>query len=796
MIESLAQPSEIRELRLAVVCYGGVSLAIYMHGSTKELHRLVKASALLDHGADAAAYEPTETVYRKLLQDLQDRHPDKARTRVLVDIIAGTSAGGINGVYLAKALAHNRSQDALRDLWLDKGDIGTIMRGWTRIPWWMRTPWLLLRARRKAPLHGDSMSVWLYDALQQMDKERKPAEIATLMPRDHRLELYVTTTDFYGYNRSVTLAGPETEAAEAPTSVFDWRHRHVLTFRYGNGFDDFRGSGDNAALAFSARATSSFPGAFPPVNLEGFLDYLRDRAASYPDRFTERYFRHYALSDASATGTFFVDGGVLDNRPFGYAIAAIRAKPATGEVSRRLLYLEPDPGSPGKSARERHEEPGTIANALGALSGIPRKEPILDDLLNVAVMNERVRRIRDVIEESFDAIDRRVRALIRDLAGKELEELSADPTEARIQDWRELVNVEAAKNAGFGYSTYIRMKISGIVDRYARTVCEITYFPPDTDQAYFVKSVLRSWARDRLLFDKCTPPSPVQLEFIQNFDLEYSQRRLRFLIDGLNWYYRDRARHEADVPVREELDRVKARLSEAVRLIEETIAGSGSEGEVKERLLVCFDEAAVRDYTAERGFSPRQYAIDHREELDALGRAVQAFLGRKLKDFNVDLYRDLNELTSGWDAKRRADLFVRYLGFPFWDILLYPLQTLDDLGERDHVQVTRMSPRDASLLSEKGEAKLAGISKGHFGAFFDRAGREKDYLWGRLDGAERLIAILLGPKREQPLFEAWCAQAFSAILEEEADALPQAKDVIGDVRAWLAEHAPAQPVSV
>ena len=37
-----------RELRLAVVCYGGVSLAIYMHGVTKEIHKLVLASAALN----------------------------------------------------------------------------------------------------------------------------------------------------------------------------------------------------------------------------------------------------------------------------------------------------------------------------------------------------------------------------------------------------------------------------------------------------------------------------------------------------------------------------------------------------------------------------------------------------------------------------------------------------------------------------------------------------------------------------------------------------------------------------
>lgn len=402
--------------------------------------------------------------------------------------------------------------------------------------------------------------------------------------------------------------------------------------------------------------------------------------------------------------------------------------------------------------------------------------------------------MRDIIEESFGAIDAKVRILVRELADKELEEISPDPTEARIRDWRDLVNAEAVRSAGFGYSTYIRMKISGIVDRYARTVCDITNFPKDTDQAFFVRSVLRSWARDRLLFDKCTPPSTTQLEFIQNFDLEYSGRRLRFVLAGLNWYYRDLADPKTEgVPPREQLDKVKARLDEGVELLDQAMAGSGRERDINTRLLACFDEAAVREYTAQEGFKPRQYAADHREELDELGRAVQAFLQRKLKDFNVELYRDLNELTSEWHPKRRADLLVRYLGFPFWDILLYPVQALADVGERDHVQVTRMSPRDAPLLSQKGEAKLAGIGKGHFGAFFDRAGREKDYLWGRLDGAERLIGILLGPKREQAAFEKWCAQAFSAIIEEEEDALSEAKDVVEDVRAWLAKHAAAQP---
>src|SRR3954469_6115787 len=38
-----------KELRIALVCFGGVSLAVYMHGITKEILKLVRASSAL-HG--------------------------------------------------------------------------------------------------------------------------------------------------------------------------------------------------------------------------------------------------------------------------------------------------------------------------------------------------------------------------------------------------------------------------------------------------------------------------------------------------------------------------------------------------------------------------------------------------------------------------------------------------------------------------------------------------------------------------------------------------------------------------
>ena len=123
-----------KELRLALVCYGGSSLAVYMHGVTKELHRLVKGSALLEAGAGQDGGTPSERFYARLLSDLAERNPEQLRTRVVVDVIAGTSAGGINGVCLAKGLAHNLSLDGFRDLWFERGDIDGLLAA----PRWLR----------------------------------------------------------------------------------------------------------------------------------------------------------------------------------------------------------------------------------------------------------------------------------------------------------------------------------------------------------------------------------------------------------------------------------------------------------------------------------------------------------------------------------------------------------------------------------------------------------------------------------------------------------------------------------
>src|SRR6185369_15224157 len=87
----------------------------------------------------------TERVYRKLGYILSESNLDLStqerldrankqladdepiRTRFVVDILSGTSAGGINGVFLGKAGAKEQDIKGLEDLWIEEGDMRTLI---------------------------------------------------------------------------------------------------------------------------------------------------------------------------------------------------------------------------------------------------------------------------------------------------------------------------------------------------------------------------------------------------------------------------------------------------------------------------------------------------------------------------------------------------------------------------------------------------------------------------------------------------------------------------------------------
>jgi len=784
----------VKELRLGLVCYGGSSLAIYMHGVTKELHRLVRASAQLEspNGAPESAKESaSEGVYRRLLEEMTERHREKVRTRVVVDVIAGTSAGGINGICLAKGLAHDLSLDGFRDLWFNRGDIDGLLAA-PRVLHFraLKVVWIAIGALfNHAPLRGDLMAQWIYDAFDRMDKEGADPAIPSLMPKQHLLELFVTVTDFYGYERQVPYADPN--------PIHDMRHRHLLAFRYGGeeGRDDFD-SGSNGALTFAARSTSCIPGVFPPVSFSELTRWLGDRPVDLAD-LERRFFRNYQLAKFPPAWTWFVDGGVLDNKPFGPAIQAIRDRPADVEVDRRLLYLEPDPGGTAKAAEQ--SAPGTFAAAIGGLTGLPRAEPILDDLVEVAALNQRVRRIGDIVTTSWGTVERRV----EEIAGP-LDSLPTDP--ARLAKIKERLDDEARKSADFSYATYVRLKVSSVIDRYAQTACEVCDLPADSNHALLTRSALRSWAEKQDLFEPDVVPTERQLKFLLDFDLDYASRRLRFVRDGVSDLYRSIG--TSGYPQRSEIDAVKDHLWKAICTLRDVMAGAGFGEPLRENFNSCFPVDAMRTFLEDTGFDIVAYVKEYTAHLDALESALAEFFKQQLEGFTTRLYAELLELTQGWKDEIRSKLLVRYLGFPFWDILLYPIQALSDVGERDFVEIVRVSPRDTHRIPvptlPEQKKKLVGAESHHFGAFLSRRGREQDYLWGRLDGAERLIGILLAPDKDASAADKkaaeadkdrWCKEAFRAILDEDEAAVPKAAALVQHVRKTIGPPpADSQPV--
>jgi len=116
----------------------------------------------------------------------------------------------------------------------------------------------------------------------------------------------------------------------------------------------------------------------------------------------------------------------------------------------------------------------------------------------------------------------------------------------------------------------------------------------------------------------------------------------------------------------------------------------------------------------------------------------------------------------------RQAMMADYLGFPIYDVLLMVPGAAD--GGPDPltpIRVERISPADALTLDEAFDGLRCRDFMGFIG-FFNRDYREHDYLWGRLNGADRLVDMLVvaaGSAIEDPL--AVKKALFSAILKRE-----------------------------
>jgi len=787
-----------KELRLALICYGGVSLAVYMHGITKEIWHLTRASRAFHGGdaADGAQGGGSAAVYRGLLE--QALAATGTRLRVMPDILAGASAGGINAIFLAHAIETGQSLEPLTQMWLETADVDELLdpdaRPLSRFTKFWAAPllWLMLRrrgdtvertvapetreeVRRKLsnlvrarwfapPFGGKGFTRLILNAFDAMAEA--PAG-QPLLPDGHPLDLFVTATDFAGHEETLTL--------HSPGVVEETEHRLSIGFAARGGRP--RELGDVAELTFAARATASFPGAFPPFTARELDEVLAERKRPWPGRWR---FLTRILPRQCAEGCVddapIIDGSVLTNAPFGEAMPALRNRPARREVDRRFVYIEPTPhmdlfGPPRRAdARDATMEtgaspaPGWFRTIFGAISNIPRAQPIRDDLEQIARRSERIRRMQRVVDAMRPAID----ATIDQTIGRPL--FIDSPTPARLANWRARAHRKAARASGFAYMGYAQLKLSAIVHDMGGLLAQIARGGPlDADAVRVtLRQHLRITGAD-VMPASAPDRNHAAIAFLFAHDGAFRIRRLRFLARRLA----ETEEGEA-IPPGSETEAEAARMAMRAMIYEAIALYAAPESPEH------FDDAARA--AAARALNAPGVALAMLEEK------------RRLVALDAEVEERLSDALGALIVPDRRRMLRAYLGFPFYDIATLPMLQGEGLDEYDPIKVDRISPDDAIAIRSGGAlATLRGIEFNCFGAFFSRAYRENDYLWGRLHGADRLVDIVRSalPPDDSIDGAAIKRALFLAILDEEEQRLPHQAEQIAQLRGEVSEGRPS-----
>ncbi|MBB5717267.1 patatin-related protein [Stakelama sediminis] len=759
-----------KELRLALVCYGGISLAIYMHGITKEIWRLARASKAVRDGKHCP--DGSEHVYCRMFDEIANS--GQINLRAMVDIVAGASAGGINGIFLAQAIATGQSLEPLTDMWLEVADIEALLSP-DRAPgskmtkfWALPIAWMM--ARREAgieedvdpatrdevrgklekfvrsqwfepPFGGEQFLHLLFNALDAMAETSGER----LLPPGQPLDLFVTLTDFGGH--------PERLRLNSPPEVVETEHRLVCSFT-DRGLGPVTQIAHPAELTFAARGTSSFPGAFPPFTIAELDRVTEEREIDWPSRdaFLERILpRQYAANALDTVA--LIDGSVLANAPFKPAIDALRQRPARRQVDRRFVFIDPVPDMRFGINRKTGETPGFFQTIIGALSELPRQQPIRDNLEAIDERSRRIERMLGII----DKIREEVEAQVVSLFGYTL--FLDYPTPKRLSAWRRRAQISAANKAGYSHTAYGRLKVDGMIDRLTDLLLLIADQSGPADRRRVrraVTKVVQERGYDDFATSHPSGVSPAALEFLRAHDLSFRIRRLRLLLRRITELDSEYVSAEL-TPMRDAAYEALADYLELER--------AQHYADLRKQVRAMKDDAGdVLD------------AIAQRMDLQALDMLVDARLAEGMSKLS---------------RETRRPVLLSYLGFSFFDLATLPLLQGEGLGEYDPIRVDRISPDDATAIRSGGaQATLKGIQFNTFGAFFSRSYRENDYLWGRLHGADRLVDIVLStltastrlpPGRVLEIKRA----AFRAILDEEEPRLTQISSLIEQLRGEI-----------
>jgi patatin-related protein len=404
---SYYQPKFLREMQLGLVVYGGVSLAIYTHGICQEFYNAVRGRGIY-----------------KLIKALTDAD-------LVVDVISGSSAGGINGILLAYAIANSNDREIVNfsefaKIWRNSGEAIKLLKK----PNLFKFP-LGASAHRDngngAAATAAAMCAnlvhrqGLLAALVRGVEHKLPRSATEWFSATKELDLAIAGTDYLGRGErlAVCVSNRTTEEHQPNPGVKD--HRAIFRLKHRQGrkepfnphYQDStlpRTPNDTyQALIKLCQITAGIPVISPLVEID-----LQDRKNLVDRQLVTwgKLAKSYTvdLSTDRSDKLYFLDGGLLDTAPLTCLMRESSYRLPNRSSQRKLFYVDPNPehfndgvasiaGTDGKKKSRLEYIFQTVS------SSIPIQQSISNDLRTINEHNHKVRRYQTLIDLAEVAVD-------------------------------------------------------------------------------------------------------------------------------------------------------------------------------------------------------------------------------------------------------------------------------------------------------------------------------------------------------------------------------------------------------
>jgi patatin-related protein len=735
-----------QDVRVAVAMTGGVSLAVWMGGVAREINLLQQASNLRPRdavapgaapGPDGGKAAPANATWDLRSRDLYLGLLNVLDVTVTVDVLSGTSAGGINAAMLGLSSAAGVDLAELRDLWLTAGSLDVLLRDPGE-----KNP--------SALMQGDKV---LYLQLARgIEKFYRERDSAPRPPQGVDTTVYITTT----------LLGGETSrfTDDYGTLVADVDHHGLFTFTQEALSPASADADSLTALALAARSSASFPAAFEPSFVP--FDEHVPAESGVPSRPDMSPFANTTRSHWAA------DGGILANRPLAPLLGAVFARPASPEgreVRRVLTYVVPDGGGTANPQdvpdKDKWANAPTMIGALKADMNAQLSQSIASDL-------EAIRKHNDQIRSDHD--------LRRTLA-----EFGVRLPDHRLVTPRMLRDFERQQGRGLAEPLMDElMRRLSTMNLPSRWAAEFAPGKRSTENrmADEMVAVLGCGWRDGLAQDDGAPGVESDA-WDQIAESEIPILAARF---GLPAFHAARSaavrlvklanQQAVDADQRRAIAAIRARLEAAfdppetwnaerdrIRTLVDSSVQSAQGSPETTLLQLAHDLADARRSELLIGVMPSATLAAGWQNV----ASVVADLGTTLRNTSGATARP-----SRLDVRDTLQAYLDYFGGPG-----DPNQVCDQLlslviAERalqpaepdvdQPVEFIQVSANTRTLLAPIEESvpasqqldcvdKLRGVELHHFAAFYKSSWRAYDWMWGRLDGSGWLVHILLDPRR-------------------------------------------------